>query len=399
MEKKATNYLTIAIGIIAVLVIGAGLYFLVGQNGGILGSNQGDPQEGQESEFLIPVETTTVARHNLSSYLETVGELRAGDTATVSPKVSGRVASVNAKVGDRVTKGQILITIDDKDATQLVEAAETQLEAALTEIEIHVQNVSEAEKNFERAGILYEAEALSQVEYDRAEFTLTSANLGLKGAQIRVSSAELSLNNALEALTNFSVAAPLTGEVSAVNISSGEMATAFMPLINIVSLNPMKVRVNVSENIVGFLRSGDRITLNVPAINQEVFGRVTSISPIIDPVSKSFPVEISVDNPRGSMKAGMVVTLFLPSGSANNVVALPTDAILEKGGIKYVFVLEDNTARELAISTGFMSNTMSEITSGLSEGQRVITKGNQLLKDGQKVSVGTGIELMTEEQN
>jgi multidrug efflux pump subunit AcrA (membrane-fusion protein) len=89
------------------------------------------------------------------------------------------------------------------------------------------------------------------------------------------------------------------------------------------------------------------------------------------------------------MKAGMVVTLQLLSGTANQVLALPTEAVLEKSGMKYVFVLDGDSAKEVTVGTGFISDTMIEITEGLYDGQTVITTGNQLIKDGQKVSLPT----------
>jgi len=170
-----------------------------------------------------------------------------------------------------------------------------------------------------------------------------------------------------------------------------------MPLINLVSLNTMKVNVNVSENIIGNITRGSEVSLVVTALDREITGRISSISPSIDNATKAFPVEISVNNPQGDMKAGMVVRLSLLSGVANNVLALPTDAVLEKNGIKHVFVLDGDIARETVIGTGFMSDTMSEITDGLDIGQTVITNGNQLIKDGQKISIDDGTALDQED--
>lgn len=351
-----------------------------------------------ETEYLTPVETAQVTRENLTSYLETVGELKAGETASVAPKVSGRVSSVTVKLGDRVSQGQVLVTLDATEVAFSVAQYESSIAVAKTNIGLSEQTLFDAEQNFQRISQLFAGGAVSQSEYDRAESTLNNARLGLQVAEGQLRQAEISLANAQETLSYYTITAPISGDVAAVNIHLGEMAGAQAPMINLVSLDPMKVNVNVSENIIGNLRQGAEFPITVPALGREVNGRISSISPTIDNVSKAFPVEILINNSQGDMKEGMVVKLMLLSGTASNVLALPTDAVLEKNGVKHVFVLEDDhTAKEVKIKTGLMSATMSEITEGLLEGQTVVTNGNQLLKDGQKVSVSNGPQATQED--
>ncbi|MCL2766752.1 MAG: efflux RND transporter periplasmic adaptor subunit, partial [Peptococcaceae bacterium] len=377
MSKGIVKYVLIGI---AVLI---GIFLLIRFAGSM--APESSPENGEESEYVVPVETIQLTRHNLSSYQESVGDLRAGDTAAASAKVGGRVTSVAVKLGDRVSQGQTLVTLDSVDAANVVADVEARLDVAATSVEMSQRTVADAELAYDRALTLYEGQAISKAEFDRAESALTNATIGLQISEGQLRQAEISLATAQDALANYTVKAPMSGEVAAVNIHSGEMAAPQAPLISLVSLNPMKVNVNVSENIIGNISRGSNITMTVTALDREITGRVSAISPTIDNLSKAFPVEITVNNPQGDMRAGMVVRLSLLSGVANNVLALPTDAILEKNGVKHVFVLEDDTAREVVVSTGFISDTMSEITEGLQEGQIIITSGNQLLKDGQKV--------------
>lgn len=381
MFKGKQKYVLIGLAALIVVLV---LYNLAGKNKPETQQGQSD---GESSEYTVPVETIQVTRQNLTSYQESVGELKAGDTAAASAKVGGRVTSVAVKLGDRVSPGQTLVTLDSVDAANTVADVEARLAVAATSVELSKQTVADAELAYQRALQLFEGEALSKSEFDRAESTLTNAMIGLQISEGQLRQAEIALSTAQDNLANYTVTAPLAGEVASVNIHAGEMASPQMPLINLVSLNPMKVNVSVSENIIGNIKQGDQVTLSVSALDREITGLVSSISPAIDNTTKAFPVEISVSNPQGDMKAGMVVRLSLPSGVAYNVPVLPTDAVLEKNGIKHVFVLDGDTAREVTVSTGFMSDTMSEITEGLEEGTTVITSGNQLIKDGQKVNV------------
>ena len=385
MLKGKLKYVIIGLVVVVIVIFALNSRSNVNQ----LTTSTGQPDE-ESSEYTVPVETIQVSLQNLTSYQESVGDLRAGETAAASAKVGGRVTSVAVSLGDRVSQGQTLVTLDSVDAANTVADVEARVDVAAVSVELSRQTVADAELAYERALSLYEGEALSKAEFDRAESTLNNAMIGLQISEGQLRQAEIALATAQDALANYTVVAPISGEVSAVNIHNGEMASPQAPLINLVSLNPMKVNVNVSENIIGSIKQGDQISLSVTALNREITGRVTSISPTIDNATKAFPVEITVDNPQGDMKAGMVVRLSLPSGAVYGVPALPTDAVLEKSGVKYVFVLEGDTAREVTVDTGFTSDTMSEITQGLREGETVITNGNQLIKDGQKVTVSDG---------
>lgn len=391
MEKKEKKkYTWIMLAALAVVVVIAAVAL----------SSGNEPQEvttSSESEYVVTVETASVTRQNLASYLETVGELKAGETAAVAPKTGGRVSSVAVKLGDRVSAGQVLVTLDSTDALHTIANNEAALVVAGTNVELSQQSLSDAEQSFERTSQLFAAKAVSQTEYDKAESELNNARLNLEVKQGQLRQAEITLANAREDLANYTVVAPISGEVAAVNIHAGEMASAQVAVINLVSLSTMKVNVNVSENIVSNMRPGAEVPVVISALNREISGSISSISPSIDNTSKAFPVEISVSNPQGDMKEGMVVRLKLLSGTADNVLALPTDAVLEKDGLKYVFVLEDDTAQEMPVSTGLMSDALSEVTTGLQEGQTVITSGNQLVKDGQKVRLSEGTESTRED--
>ncbi len=341
----------------------------------------------KEAEYIAPVEVVQVQRENLTSLLESVGDLEASETAGVAAKISGRVSSVPVKLGDKVSKGQVLFTLDSTEAANAVAQAEASVTVAKTNIGVSEQTVFDAEQNFQRINQLFEADAASQSQYDQAESTLNNARLGLQVAQGQLRQAEITLANAQETLSYYTVVAPISGQVSSVDIHTGEMANAQTTAIRLVNLSTMKVKVNVSENIISHMQQGATVPMVVSALNREVNGRILSISPSIDEATKAFPVEITVDNSQGDMKVGMVVKLKLVSGTANNVLALPTDAMLEKDGVKYVFVMENDTAKEVKIKTGLMTDTKIEIKEGLEEGQTVITSGNELIKDGQKVKV------------
>lgn len=341
-------------------------------------------------EVLVPVETIRVGVADLPHHINTSGEIMAGAKATVAPKVSARIAAVQVQMGDKVSKGQVLFELEATDARHAISMSEAGVGVARAGVNKAGQAVADAELNYERSKTLYEGQAISKAQFDQAESTLNHAVYSAQLAKEQLAQAEAALQNAQENLNNFVVTAPISGLVAAVNIENGEMAGPQTTAITLVNLDPVKVKVNLSENVISAIRPGVEIPVEISALNKTVTGTVAAIAPQADPATRAFPVEICLNNKEGDIKAGMVASLRLETGISQGAVAVPADAVLERDGQYSVFLLIDGMAKETPVKTGISSGQLTEIKEGVQKGQEVIVSGNRLVTDGQKVKVVNG---------
>lgn len=342
---------------------------------------------GIQEESLVPVKTIKAGMADLSHSVNTTGEVVAGAEAAVAPKVSARVMAVRVQMGDRVSKGQVLFELDGTEARNALSISEAGVGVARAGLNKAKQALVDAQLNYDRCKSLYESEAIAKTQMEQAESALKNAALGVELAEEQLVQAQVNVRNAQENLSNYVVTAPIPGLVAAVNVESGELAGPQTIGVTIVNLDTVKVKVNLSENVVGAIKPGAEIPVEINALQKTVRGTVTSVAPQADLATRAFPAEILLDNQQGEIKAGMVARLLLETGVSKGTVVVPADAVLERDGQYYVFILEDGVAREIPVKTGVHSGQLTEIVEGLHEGQEVIVSGNRLVVDGQKVEV------------
>lgn len=344
-------------------------------------------------EALVPVEITNATVADLPHTISTSGEIIASAEVAVAPKVSGRVTAVNVKVGDRVSQGQVLFELDAAEAHNAVTLSEAGVGVARAGLSKAAQGVTDAQLNYDRVKALYEAQVESKAQFEQAESGLNNARIGMQLAQEQLLQAEASLQNALENCNNFTVASPLTGVIASVALDNGELASPQATAVTVVQLDTVKVKVQLSENVVVSIKPGTEVPVIIKSLNKTVTGTVVSIAPKADPTTRAFPVEIQLNNEQGDIKAGMVADLHLETGISKGAVVLPADALLERDGQYSVFVVEDGKAKEISVKKGITSSELVEIKEGLKEGQAVILSGNHLVTDGQMVEVVNNQEV------
>jgi len=315
----------------------------------------------QEEEVIIPVETTKTQVLDLAHILNTTGEIVAGAEVTVAPKVAGRVVALHVKVGDNVSRGQVLFELDATEARNAKTLAEAGIGMAGAGLNQARQAVADAELNYERTKALYESQVVSKAQFDQAESALSSARIGVQLAEEQLIQAEAALQNAQENYNNFTVTSPLSGQVASVNIENGELAGPQMNALTVVQLDTVKVKANLSENAIVSIKPGVEVPVTINSLNKTFKGTVSSIGPKADPATRAFPVEIQLYNEQGEIKAGMVADLRLETGLSKGTVAVPADTLLERNGQYWVFVVEDGKAKEITVKKGIVSDQAGSI--------------------------------------
>jgi HlyD family secretion protein len=390
------------------------------------------PAEGAAA-VAVPVATALPVRGPIERTMEYAGTLEARATVTVTPKAAGRIEGVAVSEGELVAKGQLLVQMEQEvarlqvqQATAALRAAEAQREKARRgvrpeELDNAKASLAQAEKDlataqedFGRAERLYAEGTIAKAKYEEADRQYRSAQTSLENARrgvqmmeqgagseeqrmadAQAEEARAQLDLAQLALDETRVTAPIAGRVAKVLADEGNLAGPATPLVALVNENAMVVKVPIPERWYGEFRSNrDRIgamaTFAALPGRQPFAGRLVSVSPTIDPASRTFTAEVEVSDPRKEVAAGMYASVTFALAHADDALLVPATALVTRGGTTGVFaaVGARPTARFLPVTTGIESGTVVQIVEGLDGGERVIVEGNAFLEDGEPVEPG-----------
>jgi len=242
---------------------------------------------------------------------------------------------------------------------------------------------------------------MTKSRYDQAKAMLDSAKslvsaksweAEIAGAEAGVKQAETGLALAKEALSYATVTAPISGTVSKRNLDTGGMANPAMPMFTIVSMNIVKAIVEVPEANLSELPLNGNISVAVTGITEPVTGQITLVSPVVKPTSRTATIEITIDNSSRKLKPGAFARVNIPLKINNNVVLVGRSAIIDDkessvAGRKYAFVVDKDKIIKRNVEIGIAQGDKVEVVSGIKAGEKVVTAGQNLVKDGEIVKV------------
>jgi len=361
----------------------------------LLGTVSCAKHEGAESHIPAQaVRTGVVASSIEPARIAAVGTLRSDQEAVLASKVMGTVLEVRARAGDRVRKGQVLIVVDSRDvAGQIAQAkgalAQAQAAASLTAT------------NFQRFQQLHEKGAASQLELDQARFQYDTA----KGA---VAQAEGAVSVASSYRSYAEIPAPFDGQVIDRMIEVGDMAAPGRPLMRIEDPGRIRLDAALSESEFPVAKLEEPVLVQVPSLGEAVLGgTVREVVPALDPSTRSTLVKITLpQDPR--LRSGLYARVWF-QGAPTTVVRVPREALLQRGGLTGVMVVEDGRARYRLITTssdpatelpasagtetggasgsGAAPAAMVEVLAGLRGGEEIVLAPPSTLQEGTPLEV------------
>lgn len=291
-----------------------------------------------------------------------VGSIAANEFIEVKCEADGLVAEIGFEEGQRVSKGSLLVALD-----------ESKFAASLHEAEA---NQKLAEANFARARQLVEAKLISQQEFEQtaAAFTMNEATVELRRRQLR----------------DARVLAPFAGTVGARQVSAGQVISRNSILTTLVDLDTVKVEMNIPERHLGQIKTGQKIRFHVDAFPKDAFeGEVYFVAPQLEANTRTALVKARVPNPDGRLRGGMFAKLDLSIQLRENALVIPEPALLSNGDQISVFVVTAQTNVVLRpIRTGIRLAGKVEVISGLTNGETVVVEGHQKLFPGAPVRFG-----------
>lgn len=344
---------------------------------------------GGGKSTAVPVAVDAVKRGDVAKELVASGQLFGEQSVVVSPKISGKVASVPVDVGSEVGAGSVLFALEDSDIRAQVQQAEAAVAVSRAKLKATQDSRESAAKQYERYKKLYEQGAVSADTFDTYLLKLQQAQSEEPEANLAKDEASLAYQQ--NQLANTLIAAPFAGTVAQRNVDVGNVISSSTQALTLVDLSRVKVQVSVGEEQIGKIKQGQEVKVIVPSVRAEPFtGLVSNLSPAADSKTKSFLIEIKMDNPDRVLKQGMYAEVHIVTDRSEKALTVPVDAMTPRAGENIVFTVVDGTAKENKVKVGISDGKITEITEGLVEGDQVIVLGQQGLADGSKVAVQGG---------
>lgn len=324
------------------------------------GSGGSENDAGPPGAGMPPtaVETVRVQARALSDQFETVGTLRADESAVIRPEVEGKITKIHFSEGQPVAAGALLFTLDGA----LVQA-----------------DLNEANANLDNS-----RRATARANELAGKQLIASADLDSARAQFAVNDARAA--SARTRLSKTQIRAPFAGVTGLRNISEGDYVVVGQALVDLVRLDPMEVDLRLPEVVLSRLAVGQRVDLGADAYRTDLFtGTVSAIAPTVDAGGRSVSLRARIGNPEGKLKPGMSVRARVVFGTRAQALMVPEQAIWPQGEQKMVYVVKDGVAKLVAVTLGVRQPGFVEVTDGLKAGDEVVTAGQLKIFDGAKV--------------
>jgi len=303
-------------------------------------------------EKEIAVEVMEIKNQAISKNIILNAHLEPKENAIILPKTLGiNVANIGVNVGDRVSKGDFLFELDKTMLRKQIEQTKAAYDIA--------------RKNYEQQSIL--AVATNQLDQTRMAYSA-----------------------ALSQLEEMEYYSPINGYISQVNINENQPVLSTQPALIITNIEKLKASIHVSKSLYEYLEEGQNVLVNID--NTKTSGKIRTLSPIPDLASNLYLVEIEVLNNENKSWVGTFSNILIELDKKDEVTVIPKSAILEDNEGKYVFVEKDSRVYRRQIDVGIDDGGQVEVVSGLNIGEKIVTKGQQFVKDKGLVIIVRGDE-------
>lgn len=370
-------------------------------------------QATADKKLITAVHIASVEQKDLIKNISLVGQTVPKAQVDIAAKYAGRVTSVNAALGQKVTAGQFLIEEDANDAALAVDVNKHAYNQAIadaqtTEVQLDANyykvkaDYDKAYTAYQRNKEVYEVGGISADDMDTAQQQMEDAKAALDSienqmsngtassvvsAQENMAKAKSSLAAAQKQETDMYLTSSIDGAVGYRQVEAGDMVTAGQKLMSVYDNSVMYVDYQVSEQDLPAFSMDMPLAVNIESLNNSFNGDVIYISPTIDASSMTYTLRIAIDNADNALKGGMFARAAVKSVLRSNVITVPKAAVQEKNGDNYVFVVNgNNTIEQKTVTVGASGDDDTEILSGLSVGDNVAVDNQARLRDGVKVN-------------
>jgi HlyD family secretion protein len=339
------------------------------------------------------VEFAHARKASMNQEVRVVGNLIGEATVAVAPRTAGRVQDVFVRLGDRVSRGQRIAKIEDFEIVEQVKQAEAAQEVAAATIRQREADLQLALTNVERSRNLFQRQLLPKQTLDdnEARYQAAVAQIDLAKAQSTQSKARL--DELRITLANTVIVSPVNGFVAKRSVDPGAFVSQNAPVVDVVDISSVRLVVNVVERDLKDLRAGAAAKVEVDAFPGEMFkGGIARVAPVLDPATRTAPIEIEIPNPDFRLKPGMYARVGITTDTKRDTLVIPVNAVADLGGRRGIFQHVNGVAIFRTVQLGTEGNDIVEVLGGLAEGDEVITTGARALRDGDRIQIAGGEE-------
>lgn len=364
------------------------------------GSQSDDTAEDDQTPSGTAVEVTEVTQGAMSTEYSVNGNVAADNEVQVFTMLAGQVLTLSVSEGDKVSKGQTLLSVDTSTVTSTMSSLRESYNATKTATDKAIENaqisVQQAQLAVENTEALLEAGAAAEQDLTKAKQGLEQAQAGVAQARAQQAASLAQIQASMDQINKQAslgtVTAPCAGTVTTVNVVQGGMASSAQPAVVIAEDSRVKIKASVSEDVFAGLHVGDSAGVQISVLSDEVkTAKILSLPAAANQQTNLYDVSVSV--PDGSDPAiGSFATVIFYTDRRENTLSVPTECVLTgNDNERYLFTVDEGgtTAKRVTVETGLVGKTQTEITSGLTAGDRVVTKGQSYLSDGSAVRVVT----------
>jgi len=366
---------------------------------GLAGCGGGkEAQRKAEPLPTVKVKAVKLAEETVPDLYEAPGTVRARVSSVVSARVMGYLREVRVQAGDRVRAGQVIAVIEAREidsGLKQAEAAREEARNALPEVDNAIAaakaQLDLAEATHRRMKSLFDQKSITQQEFDEVEARLRMARANhemalAKRAQLeqKIRQAEAAVAQAAAMKGYMEITAPFSGIVVERKAEPGMLAAPGTPVAVIERDGGYRLEASVEENRLGRIRPGMSVEVILDAAGEPQQGRVEEIVPALDPGTRSFTVKIGVSG--AMLRSGMFGRARFAMGE-KKALLVPASAVVKKGQVEQVFVIENGTARARLVTTGAALGGRLEVLSGLRAGETIAAAAPAELRDGSPVEV------------
>lgn len=313
---------------------------------------------------MLSVEVKEMLGEEFNHFFLVYGNVEADNYGMISPEMGGKVESIRVKEGQFVKKGTLLLTLNTSAVRNQIKGVKSSLELAST--------AYEKQKN------LWDQKIGSEIQYLQAKSNKEALEAQLETLESQLVMAQLH--------------APYDGTVNKIYPKKGEMAGPTMPVMEFVNLSKMTVRANVSEKYIDLVKKGQNVELSFSALpDYKIITPIVKVSKVINPKSRTFEIELKIDNKDERIKPNMVSSIMINDYSAHDAFVIPSLTIKKDITGSFVYIVVENDGKSIVqkrqIETGYSYEDKSMITKGLKLGDKVVVKGYSLVSNGIPVKV------------
>ncbi len=353
----------VGVAALAVLIGVGGLAYWAGTRNAAPAPVAAAPKAGAAPPGVV-VEASKVSVVKLPQALSAVGSLRSDETVILRPEVAGRVSQIQFREGERVTKGQVLVRLDDSVQQADFDRAKANLTLSKTK---HERSIDLRNKGFISSQALEESENSWKVAL--ADSELMAARSG-----------------------KTTIRAPFSGTIGLRQVSIGDYVKEGQDMVNLESLDPLKVDFRVPELALSLLRDGQLLQITLDALPDKAYdGKVVAINPLIDANGRAVVIRAQVPNKDGKLRPGMFARVRLFTSDNKETIVVPEESLFPLGEDKFVYKVVDGKATRQKIDIGQRREGKVEVLAGLAPEDVVVTAGVIKLREGVAVSIANSI--------